>query len=295
MKSIRELKQVQYDYIYKYYGYVSRWKPYSYRKIKTVVYVNVCALLIQLFLKLKVRPNTVTFMYLLMGLLAGIFMSIPSEKAILTAVLLLYLRPFLDWADGPLARELKQTSITGDILDSYGAYLGWAALWVGMGLYLGRTAHNVFYMLSPLLPFFFAVDIYSVSRQRFIYHYLSKNELQEYNASYASTKEESSAVINNDPPKPKLTLLKNKIDAIFEHNARTIDIICLLLVIEIIFSVSILWVYYSGFLFWQACVFVMRLLVLCRGGWAEEELSRLKRTVHVQSNLDKYDVNVAKN
>jgi hypothetical protein len=230
-----------------------------------------------------------------MGLLSGVFLAIPSQKAVLTAVLLLYLRPFLDWADGPLARELKQTSITGDILDSYGAYLGWAALWVGMGIYLGRTVHHLFYILCPLSPFFFAVDIYSIARQRFIYHYLSKNELQEYNASYAGNKQESADVIGNDLRKSKLTLLKNKIDAIFEHNARTIDIICLLLVIEIIFSVSILWVYYLSFLFWQAYIFIMRLLILYRGGWAEEELNRLKITVHARSDLYKDDITIGKN
>ncbi len=280
MKSIRELKHDQYEYIYKYYSYIARWKPWSYRKVKVIVYVNVCAVLIQLFLKLKIKPNTVTFVYLLMGLLSGIFLSIPSEKAVLTALLLLYVRPFLDWADGPLARELKQTSITGDILDSYGAYVGWAALWVGIGLYLGRTAHHIFYIFSPLLPFFSAVDIYPIARQRFIYHYLSKNELQEYNASYAGTMQGHGDVVGKEPPKSNLVLFKNKIDDIFEHNARTIDLICLLLMIEIIFPVSILWVYYLSFLFWQACVFIMRLLILYRGGWAEAELEKIKNTVN---------------
>ena len=51
MKDLKYLKQIQYDYIYKYYGYIAKWKPYSYRKIKVVTYVNLCAVLIYIFLK----------------------------------------------------------------------------------------------------------------------------------------------------------------------------------------------------------------------------------------------------
>lgn len=277
MKNIKQLKQDQYEYIYKYYSFIAKWKPYYYRKIKTVIYVNVCAVLIYLFLRLKVKPNTVTLIYGLMGLAAGIFLILPNNKLVLTAAALLYFRPFLDWADGPLARELKQTSITGDILDSYGAYLGWMAMWVGLGAYLGRTTNNIFYILSPVLIFFFSIDLYSIARERFIYHHLNKAEQEKIKTPGLS--------FNPGETNPRggalhIRNLKNKIGAFFEHNAQTVDLICLALLLEVTLHISVLWVYYLGFLFWQGFVFLLRFLILYKGGWAEEELRKLKGIIY---------------
>lgn len=278
MKTVKQLKHDQYDYIDRYYNYITKWNPYSYRKLKVIIYVNVCALLVYIFLKFKIRPNTVTLLYAFMGLAAGILLSMPYDATVLAAAALFYLRPFLDWADGPLARELRQTSVTGDILDSYGAYLGWAALWAGMGIYLGRTSHPFFYFFAPLAPFFSSVDIYSIARERFVFHYLSKNELQEYNAAFSEKKREGE--VSMIQGKTEFTGLKHKIDAVFEHNARTIDFVCLALILEVFMSLRILWFYYLAFLCWQALVFVMRIMILYRGGWAESELDSMRRILY---------------
>lgn len=270
---IQHLKNIQYDYIYKYYSYIAQWRPYAYRKIKVVIYVNVCAWLIYLFMKLKVKPNTLTAVYALMGLLGGFLLAMPSHTMVLIGVSFFYFRPFLDWADGPLARETNQTSLTGDILDSYAAPLGWVALWSAMGLYLGRTTHPIFYSLAPLAPFFFAVDIYAIARERLIYHHLKCGDNSAHRKGRSIATQPSAVDSNNSG----LRRIKRAVDAVFEHNSRTLDIICYVLLIEVIFSVSIIWAYYLSFLCWQGCVFTMRLFALYKGGWAEAQFDELKR------------------
>lgn len=277
MSEFRRIKQNYYDYISKYYGYINKWKPYSYRRTKVITYVNVASLLVVLFAKLKIKPNTVTLVYALSGMLGGLLLMLPLEKSTLAAALIFYFCPYLDWADGPLARETNQTSISGDILDSYGARLGWLSLWCGTGVYLGRTTAGVFYIICPLLIFLCAVDIYPLMRERFIYHYFSEKDREKI-----MVKEATSVSLRRPEVKNAgfIKKLKALIDIIFEINARTIDIVCLLLLLEFFFRWRVLWVYYLGFFLWQAFIFGTRLLILSRGGWAEDQLGDLKKHLY---------------
>ncbi|MFC1904265.1 CDP-alcohol phosphatidyltransferase family protein [Chloroflexota bacterium] len=92
---------------------------------------------------------------------------------ILAGIILFYFIPFLDWSDGPLARVTKQTSVTGDILDPYGAYAGWGALWAGMGLYLAsKSGEVIFFYLAPVIPVILALSIIPIAKNRLYDNYI---------------------------------------------------------------------------------------------------------------------------
>ena len=272
---IAELRKNRYDDLKKRFPYVFKWKWYSYRRFKLKLYVEAGCFLAFWLIKLRVTPNYITVVYALMGLCGGILLSVPSRTTVFIALFFYYFRGIIDWADGIVARVNKQTSISGTVLDSYGAHIGWISLWVGLGIYLGHSASPIFYYLAPIIPALFAADLYSNARDTFIHN----NLLQKAsNNKSVNVKQSIQDVSTNNPVKN----IKTFIDKIFEHNARTVDIIVFMILFELITSCKIVWIFYSAFLFWQTVVFIIRLLMLTRGGWAEEELDKLRKIIYKQ-------------
>ncbi|MPQ42732.1 CDP-alcohol phosphatidyltransferase family protein [Clostridium tarantellae] len=66
------------------------------------------------FLKIKLKPNEVTLLALMVGILAGLFIYL--DKSII-AVITLWLSGYLDSVDGAMARESKKISPLGTLMD----------------------------------------------------------------------------------------------------------------------------------------------------------------------------------
>ncbi|GAI05541.1 unnamed protein product, partial [marine sediment metagenome] len=151
-----ELRKEQYEYNCGLYPYLNEWRKNPYTWLKARFYMEAGALLVYFLLKTKINPNTVTIIYGLLGLVGGILLAIPINQTILIAILIFFLKGILDWSDGHLARIRGQTSITGDILDPYGALLGALGLQMGLGFYVAQKSDMaIFYYLIPLIPFFY--------------------------------------------------------------------------------------------------------------------------------------------
>lgn len=275
MKTVPELRKTIYETTYKHFPYIfEKWKWYSYRKFKAKLYMNIGAYLVFIFLKMRVKPNTITAVYAIMGILGGVLLAIPSKITILSGIAFFYFRPFLDWSDGALARETNQTSITGDVLDAYGAGLGWIALWIGIGLYVAnKSGMALFYYTVPLFPAIYAMNITSAARMHFYIHYLNKQ-------TYLNIKQNQNrlSIKTNDENYAKFTRIikaRNFIDKIFEHNARSVDFICLIILIEVLFpTIFISWFIYLIFLSWQVITFLGKFFIFSKEGWAEKELQK---------------------
>lgn len=265
MKKVGDIRKDIYDYHRKYYSYIfDEWKWYHYRKFKAKLYMDVGAVLTYFFIKMKVKPNIVTLTYGIMGLVGGILLAIPLKMSILIGIALFYFSPFLDWSDGPLARETRQTSITGGVLDPYGALLNWVPLWAGIGLYVAnRSGMHIFYYMAPIMPTIFAMDIFQFCRARLFEHCQHKHDIpeaQKVEVDFSSKK------------MSRITTAKKLINRIFEHNAGTVDFICLVILVETFSQLFISWIIYLSFLAWQIIVFIYSLYRFGRGGWAEEKV-----------------------
>lgn len=292
MKAVADIRKEIYDYHTRYYSYIFEWKWYSYRKFKAKLYMNVSAVLVYLLMRTKIKPNTITVVYAIMGILGGIFLAIPLKLSILIAIILFYFRPFLDWTDGPLARVTKQTSTTGAILDSYGALAGWIPLWVGMGLYLvnkswGNTVFispditfvtsaiikNINYLV-PVIPTLFAIDLMQCAYVELCH----SKYMRETICNYAENQADRNSILNREDldngaeDYAKVKRFVRQGGRIFEHNARTVDIICLILLLELLFPVFISWLLFLAFLLWRIIIFVGRFYIVAKGGWVEKEL-----------------------
>lgn len=284
MKTVPELRKDIYDYNRKRFPYIfNEWKWYSYRKFKAKLYMNVSPWLVYLFMKARIRPNTVTVVYALMGILGGIFLAIPIKWFILAGIILFYFRPFLDWSDGLLARTTKQTSITGDVLDPYGAHTGWIALWAGMGLYLAsKSGEAIFFYLTPIIPAILAMSIFSSAKNR-----LYDKHMVKAIHDYVSTKQIQVSVQANShvaTKHPRVAQVVLFIERRFEHNAGFVDLICLIILLELFLPIFISWVLFLAFLIWRIVFFFASFYLVAKGGWVEKELQDKLVQIHKEGS-----------
>ena len=286
MKTIAELRSEQYEYIAKIYPCVFEWSKYPYTCFKTHLYMEASAVLVYLLLKTKIKPNTVSILYIATGILGGILLAVPTKLAIFSAVVLLFFREILDWSDGHYARVTKQTSITGDILDAYGTRAGWISLWVGLGLNVAyKSGTMLFYYLVPLIPALWAGDIWSLAIVQLFNEHLSKDRFQE---GIRKDKEMLSVSENAQRTIPiagrrgefarKVVEVAKKmyriIFRVFDQRSRLVDLICVILLIEMFSDVFISWFVFLAFLAWQLVVFVVKFYTVAQGRTIETQLQK---------------------
>jgi len=98
--------------------YVRRFSPYLTRRL----------------LPTRVTPNAVTWMMLVVGLLAAAVLTLPGLLPAVAAALLIQVQILLDCSDGELARWRQQFSPAGIYLDRMAHYVTETALPVALGI-----------------------------------------------------------------------------------------------------------------------------------------------------------------
>lgn len=88
----------------------------------------------RVLLRLGLSPNAVTWLMILVGLLAAGVLTLPGVVPAVAAVLLIQLQLLLDCSDGEMARWLDRRSPVGVYLDRLGHYLTETALPIGLGI-----------------------------------------------------------------------------------------------------------------------------------------------------------------
>lgn len=271
--TIRELRQEQYDRHSKLYPYINDWKKNPYTWLKARFYMEASALLVYFLLKTKIKPNTVTIIYGLLGMIGGILLAVPTKTTILIAICIFFSKGILDWSDGHLARITNQTSIAGHILDGYGAFLGSLGLQVGLGFYVAQKSEMMlFYYLIPLIPLFYATKLHSYAVHVLFNEYITSEKTREYNREILQEKsanldENTKAGFNKRYGKIH-NLVKNFLD----DRARTVDFICFLLLLEMYTSVFVTWIIFLGFIAKQFLIFLTSFYMVSWRNWAEKQL-----------------------
>jgi len=273
MYSIKELRKQQYDYHKEKFPFLFDFKRNPYSFLKAPFYMETSALLVWLLLKTKIKPNTVTIYYGLAGIVTGILLSIPNNYTIFAALIIAFTKGILDWSDGHLARITGQTSLTGHILDIYGAHLNSLGLQIGLGLYVAVNSGTlVFYYLVPLLLFFRIANLY-VFTQTIMFDEIA----HRYDPSSLSNIIESNKKLLDDIPNSRSNIyfkIKKLFLGFLDDRARSVDFICLIILLELLYSFNIIWVIFLLILIKHFIIFIISLYKVSKGGWVENILNK---------------------
>lgn len=278
-KSLKELREEQYAYNIKVsqkdFGIdLNNWKKNPYTYLKARFYMEASALLVYLLLKTDIKPNTVTMVYGLAGIAGGILLAIPIKFTIVAAVAIFFLKGILDWSDGHLARITDQTSTTGHILDIYGAYLSFLGLQIGLGFYVAQKADlMIIYYLIPLIPFFYATNLINFSTKILLDSPICAKRIKKH-----ENRVKNGLLIHkrqrlNEISKNRLGSIYYLIQKIFDDRARSVDLICLVILMELYTQIFVTWFIFLFLLFKQFSVFCASFYIFVKYGWAEIRLN----------------------
>ena len=152
-----------------------------------------------------------------------------NDSLILLSVILLFSKGTLDWADGLLARIQKKTSNLGFLLDNWGALIGSYSYLLGLGFYTyNKNNEIIFIFLGFLIIFIKAIDLRNYAYHLAMYYVFkekNKSFLKKLNLDKHSSEKKSKN-------KSSIIFLKNFIQNFLDERSRSIDLICLIILID---------------------------------------------------------------
>ena len=243
MVGLGELYRQQVEYNYQQSKYIKQFFRYPYSYVKARYYMFFAALLVWFLQRTRIEPNSVTKFYIALGIVSAILLASGNTILILIGLFLVFSKGVVDWADGHLARLKKKQSLSGHILDVFGARVHSIAFFTALGFYQ--------FQLHDEIWFLYLVCAYPISyallMKRFQYKYLfehlqhSADQIRRQNDKHDSTEPESGASSNTT-----LRLLKSAAINILDDRSRSIDLICLLIFCDQFTTVQASWVAFVG-------------------------------------------------
>jgi len=267
-QTYKELRAEQYAYHFRLYPYYKQWKKAPYTWLKGRFYMESSAILIYFLLKTKIKPNTITIFYGLAGIVCMVLLAIPTNTTVILALLIAFSKGVLDWSDGHFARITGQTSLSGHILDIYGATLNQLGFFTGLGFYVAaKTDSLYFYYLIPILLFMWATRLTVISRDIMFKQISSKviiNDALKINIKGSYKKK-----AYGDPMQGKL---KEFFNEFLNGRSRNIDFICFIILLELAFPINITWIIFLLVILKHLLIFIGSLYIFWIGGWAENQI-----------------------
>jgi hypothetical protein len=279
MYTINDLRKQQYENHSRLYPYLDDWKKNPYTFLKARFYMESSAVLVYILLKTKVKPNTVSIIYGLLGIVTGILLSIPNNYTIFIALIIAFTKGIIDWSDGQFARMTGQTSLTGHILDAYGAHLNSLGFQIGLGMYAAYRADTLlFYYLVPLLLFFRAGGLFLFSRAILFEEFSSEKNVSSFQDNDSQDKNQDNININS--LERSYGKYKNLFMGFLDDRARSVDLICLIILLEIVFPINISWLVFLLIVVKYFIIFVASIYMIGKGSWAENEMMNKLRVLN---------------
>lgn len=137
------------------------YRKYPYSAVKARIYIEVAAVLVSVLQYTKIQPNHITISYALLGPISIFLVFLDNDISYFIALLcFVFLKAFLDWSDGALARIRDNCTSLGAILDSWGAIVNSYSFQICIGLYVfNNTGNLVFLCLIIVVLFLRAIDL----------------------------------------------------------------------------------------------------------------------------------------
>ena len=238
--SIKDVKKIIFDQQFERFPYLDKFKENPYTYIKARYYMYSSVVLVYLLLRSRITPNMVTISYCLCGVIGGILLSIPNFYFNMIGIFIFFSKGILDWTDGHLARIKYKTTLTGHILDVYGAVLNSIGFTLGLGFFAFHQTNYEFLI--------YLIAIIAFTKQ--------KHSLNTIKIKY-----------------PKwLNVFKD----FFDDRARSIDFILLLVIIDIYFEYNFTFYIFLIISLRIFIRFIASFFFGVRSRWAELYVEELK-------------------
>ena len=281
--NIKDVKKIIFDQQFTKFPYLDNFKknPYTYLKARYYMYPSV--FLVYVLLKSRITPNMVTICYCLCGIIGGIFLSIPNFQFNIIGVFIFFSKGILDWTDGQLARIKYKPTLTGHILDVYGAILNSIGLTIGLGFFVFHQTNYQFLIYLIAVIAFLHSEVFTSAGKKIILEdlkvILSKNK-KIPDDSNKNVKNENS--VNNIQIKyPKwLNIFKD----FFDDRARSVDFILLLIIIDIYFGYNLTFYIFLIISLRIFIRFIASFFFGVRSRWAELFVEELKMNIRLKND-----------
>ncbi len=206
----------------------NNWLKNPYTAFKSTFYIETSVLIVYFAQFTRITPNHLTFVYIIFGLVGGLFLASDNNFLIILSLFLFFIKGSFDWADGLLARIKNQTSNLGNLLDHWGAKVGYLSFLIGFGYYLyNKNNEETFLFLIILIILLKAIDLKDYSYHLTMYEFMKdKNRKNFLNKLNFSKNNFSKKGFN------PLVFLKNFFQNFVDDRARSIDLIMLLILID---------------------------------------------------------------
>jgi hypothetical protein len=236
MRSFRELYHYQLEYNLERMPYAGDFKrnPYSYLKARYYMFFSTA--IVYFLQNTDLHPNNITKLYIFSGFLSATLLAVPVDTTHFLAIFLIFSKGILDWADGFLARLKEKTSLTGHVLDIYGANINSLTFVISLGIYQFFYLESIIFLFTLFIyPFCYGTLLTKFSNQ-YILEKINAKTVKDYvhtNQNVKSIKESYRGVFNF------FTIF-------LEDRSRTIDLVLLLILIEHFDGPALSWLFYVG-------------------------------------------------
>lgn len=204
------------------------WKKNPYSCLKARVYIELSTILAFFFQQTPMTANHISLIYCSSGIFAGVLLATNIDTMMVFGLIIFFLKGSIDWTDGLLARIKNQTSSIGHILDTWGSHIGTISLISSLGIYCFNNTDNNIYLFLTILILFLKIIDFKLFAYHQLFHELINNEISfeiKKNVQVQSNKLKVREILF-------ISFLKNFMD----DRARTVDLVCFLIYLEIIFQ-----------------------------------------------------------
>ncbi len=247
--------------------------PYTYLKWK-FYFITTCPIL-YLLIRTEIKPNHVSLFYAFLGILTLFFLGFPSENKIYIYIglLLAFTKTIFDACDGFLARLKNQKSISGHMLDWYGAHVNAIGFQSGMGFYLANNENEIFFYLAFLIPFFYAIKLKPFAYTTILNEILERKDYLD----------KTHPIKNEDNKNKKLEIKKETqkyyklFSSILDDRARSVDFIILLFILELNFNLQFIKYIFCFLVFKHFIIFLVNIFIVSNNSWLEDKINKIRK------------------
>ena len=198
---------------------MNNWLGSPYTCLKLRFCIELSSIFVYLLQFTKIKPNQITYIYAFSGLVGGVCLATNNSSFIIIGIIIFFSKIVFDGTDGLLARVKYKPTKFGAILDEWAGLVGEYGFIFGLGLYLYNFSGNILYlylMISILI-------LKSIDFKNYI-----------YNRILFKKKQLNKSVKNKDKENKFFSFIKKFIRDGFNYQGKTVDLILLIMLIELI-------------------------------------------------------------